>query len=205
MKTNVKMKNLLTPVFSLVVIGMVMFHLSSCCKPEIIGSVPNTLRPQETNNWCWAATTQMLAAHLGISVNQCDLANHRFGKTNCCNPQNDGATCPKTNDCNTPGWLELDFAGVKFDESATALTWKNLKKQLYCSKKPMGYAYGTSGVVGHVLVIKGYITVSGTKYVVLNDPWSPCQGAERLITYDEYADPAGTSTHWNTWYNIAKK
>ncbi len=193
-------------LFVLVLLASSFLVLESCrCTPEVIGSVPNTLRPQETNNWCWAAVTQMLAQHVGISVKQCDLANHRFGKTNCCDEQNPPADCPKTNDCNTPGWLELDYAGVKFNESATALSWNSLTKQLYCSKKPMGYAYGTSGVVGHVVVIKGYITVSGVKYVILNDPWSPCAGSERLITYDEYVDPAGTSTHWNTWYNIAKK
>lgn len=196
MKTNI----------TLVLIGSaLLFYAASCCTPEIIGSVPNNLRTQETNNWCWAATTQMLAEHLGISVTQCDLANHRFGKSNCCDFQNPGVSCPKTNDCNTPGWLELDYAGVSFNESATALTWESLRKQIFCSKKPMGYAYGTPGVVGHVLVIKGYITVAGTNYVVLNDPWSPCSGEERLITYETYADPAGTSTHWNTWYNIAKK
>lgn len=69
----------------------------------------------------------------------------------------------------------------------------------------MGFAYGTSGVVGHVVVIKGYVTVGSTSYVVLNDPWNPCVGQERLITYNEYQDPAGTATHWNTWYDIRKK
>lgn len=182
-----------------------LYYLGSCCKPELIGSVPNTLRPQETNNWCWAAVTQMLAQHVGNSVQQCDLANHRFGKTNCCNPQTTGVPCPKTNDCNTPGWPELDFAGVKFSETTTALAWDDVRKQVYCRKKPMGYAYGTPGVVGHVVVMKGYITVEATRYVVLNDPWSPCNGSERLITYEEYADPAGTSTHWRTFYNIEKK
>ncbi len=79
------------------------------------------------------------------------------------------------------------------------------KSQIYCAKKPMGYAYGTPGVVGHVVVIKGYVSVGNTNYVVLNDPWSPCQGAERLLEYTSYADPPGTATHWNTWYGIAKK
>jgi hypothetical protein len=184
---------------------LAMFLASACCRPEIIGSVANTLRPQQTNNWCWAAATQMLAQHLGIAVNQCDLANHRFGMTTCCENEVAGSDCPKNSDCNMPGWVELDYAGVKFDESSTALTWKNIRKQIYCKKKPMGYAYGTPGVVGHVVVIKGYITVAGTNYVVLNDPWAPCVGTERLLTYDDYADPAGSSTHWNTWYNIAKK
>jgi len=147
----------------------------------------------------------MLAEHLGLSVTQCALANHRFGRTDCCDPQTAGTTCPKTNNCNMPGWVDLDFAGAKSDESGTALSWADLQKQIYCAKKPMGFAYGTPGVVGHVLVIKGYVTVAGTDYVVLNDPWSPCTGAERLITYAEYVDPAGTATHWNTWYNIAKK
>ncbi|XZF12649.1 C39 family peptidase [Chitinophagaceae bacterium MMS25-I14] len=178
---------------------------SGCCSPEITGSVPNTLRTQETNNWCWAATTQMLAAHFGISVTQCSLANKSFGRTDCCNPQNEGNSCPKTNNCNMPGWPMLDFAGLKFTEAKTALSWDDLRKQIFCSKKPMGYAYGTPGVVGHVLVIKGYLTLSGTNYLVLNDPWSPCVGQERIITYAEYADPSGTATHWSTFYNLDKK
>ncbi len=179
--------------------------LGGCCNPEIVGSVPNTLRPQQTNNWCWAAVTQMLAQHVGITVTQCDLANHRFGRTDCCNDQNAGVDCPKTDSCNKPGWPELDYAGLKFSESATALSWSQVQSEIYCGKRPMGYAYGTPGVVGHVVLIKGYITVAGTNYVVLNDPWAPCTGAERLITYAEYVDPAGTATHWDTWYNIAKK
>lgn len=184
---------------------LLAIFLTGCCKPEIAGTVPNTLRPQETNNWCWAATTQMLAQHVGVSVTQCDLANHRFGRTDCCNNQNADSDCPKTDSCNMPGWLELDYAGVTFEESATARTWEQIRSQIYCAKKPMGYAYGTPGVVGHVVVIKGYITVAGTDYVIINDPWAPCTGTERLLEYNSYADPPGASTHWNTWYNIAKK
>jgi len=55
-----------------------------------------------------------------------------------------------------------------------------------------------------VLVIKGYLTLNGTNYLVLNDPWSPCMGQERIITYEQYADPSGSATHWNTWYNLRK-
>ncbi len=187
-----------------VAISYGLLFFTGCCKPEVIGNVPNVLRPQETSLWCWAATTQMLAQHFNISVTQCDLANHRFGKTNCCTPKNQGSSCPKTDDCKKAGWLELDYAGVKFDESATALSFDDLKRQIFCSKKPMGYAYGGTGI-GHVLVIKGYVTVGGTNYLVLNDPWSPCVGAERLITYEEYKDPAGDVTHWSTFFNIEKK
>lgn len=197
------MKTLFFP--GMLLITAVMSFSGCCCEPEIIGSVANTLQPQQTNNWCWAAVTQMLAQHVGIAVSQCDLANHRFGRTDCCTEETAGVPCPKTDDCDMPGWPELDYAGLTFNESSTARTWDAVRDELYCAKRPMGYAYGTSGVVGHVVLIKGYVTVGGTDWVVLNDPWSPCVGAERLISYDEYADPTGTSTHWATWYNIAKK
>lgn len=195
----------LTTLLVLLLSFAVAVIFMGCCTPTDSSNVTNTLRTQETNNWCWAATTQMLAQHVGQTVTQCDLANHRFSKTNCCDYQNAGQPCPKTNDCNTPGWLELDFSGVKFSETSTALSWTDLKKQIYCSKKPMGFAYGTSGVVGHVVVITGYQAIGGINYVILNDPWSPCNGQVRTITYAEYVNPSGSSTHWNTWYNIEKK
>ena len=185
--------------------------LYGCCKPEVAGNVSNTLRPQQTNNWCWAATTQMLAQHFDITVSQCDLANQVIGTSGCCsaseNP-NDG--CRRNDECNRPGWPELDRVGLKFEESGASLSWATLREQIYCAKKPMGFAYGWSGYVGHVLVIKGYITLAGTNYLVLNDPWSPCIGEERIITYEEYQDPSGpmpadSTTHWTTFYNIAKK
>jgi hypothetical protein len=198
-----RIRTFLLPALLLIVAAL---SLTGCvCKPEIIGSVANTLRPQQTNNWCWAATTQMLAQHAGLSVNQCDLANHRFGLTDCCDNKTSGADCPKIDACNMPGWLELDFAGAKADETTTARTWEEMRSEIYCDHGPMGYAYGTPGVVGHVVVIKGYVSVGSTNYVVVNDPWSPCNGNERLLEYGSYADPPGTSTHWRTWYNIAKK
>ncbi len=197
------MKKLITwKTFTLA--GFALLLISSCCKPELTGSVANTLRPQETNNWCWAATTQMLAQHFNVTVTQCSLANQRFGRNDCCNPKSDMGNCPKTDSCNRPGWIMLGACGLSSDESAAALSWNSLRKQIYCSKKPMGYAYGTPGVVGHVLVIKGYLTLGGTNYLVLNDPWAPCNGQERIITYEQYADPAGSATHWRTWYNIKK-
>ncbi|AXG69840.1 hypothetical protein KORDIASMS9_02068 [Kordia sp. SMS9] len=180
--------------------------IQSCCTPStVIGNVNNILRPQETSQWCWAAVTQMIAENEGQFVTQCDLANHRFGKTNCCDFENAGQSCPKTNDCRTPGWLELDFAGVNFSTSNAGLSLAQLRKSIYCSKDVLGYAYGTPGVVGHVVVVKGYFSIGGTDYVVLNDPWSPCTGSERVITYAEYLDPSGPRTHWTTWYKTSKK
>src|SRR5690554_6789437 len=102
---------------SILLAGVALLSVSACCRPEIMGSVKNRLRPQETNNWCWAATTQMLGQHFDIGVDQCDLANHVFSDSDCCDPENPEESCPKNNECNRPGWLELDFIGLKFSES----------------------------------------------------------------------------------------
>ncbi len=200
-----KIKSVLISSIIIINLCVLSAYFSGCCDPEIIGSVPNQLRPQETNNWCWAAVTEMLADHFDIAVNQCDLANTSFGRTDCCKFQTPGTSCPKTDSCDTPGWPMLDEAGLKFATSSNGLDWEDIQYEIYCDDTPMGYAYGTPGVVGHVVVIKGYVTAGGTDWVVLNDPWAPCSGSERLITYNDYIDPPGTSTHWTTWYNIEKK
>src|ERR1700687_785173 len=91
----------------LVLLLATAFLMAGCCKPnDSLGSQPVTLRPQETNNWCWAATTQMITEFLGHGKNQCDLANLRFGRTDCCT-----GACPKTPACNMPGWTMFTESG----------------------------------------------------------------------------------------------
>ena len=201
-----------------VVIFSFLLLIAGCCRPGLSGDVPNTLRPQETNNWCWAAVTQMLAEHLRISTNQCTLANMRFGgqnefEANCCTEQTRGTPCPKTNDCDLPSQLALAYVDMTASQSSTALSWSNIKSQIACAGKPMAYGYGTKGAVGHVVIIRGYTILPSarigggrnTSYVVLNDPAPACSGQQRLITYAEYADPAGSATHWTTTYDIARR
>jgi hypothetical protein len=96
-------------------------------------------------------------------------------------------------------FAECDFLT---DVTATPLSWADLKDQVYCRKKPMSYAYGPkTGGVGHVVVVSGYAEIAGVTWVALTDPWSPCIGANRFITYDEYSN-SGTTNHWETNYNI---
>jgi peptidase C39-like protein len=194
--------------------------IAGCCRPGLSGDVPNTLRPQETNNWCWAAVTQMLGQHLGIQITQCKLANMRWGGQNefeadCCTEQTAGKPCPKTNDCDMPSAMNLRAIDAQSSRSSTALSWSNLRSQIVCAGKPMGYSYGTKNAVGHIVVIRGYTMVfkiaavrntgASVSYVVLNDPAPACSGQQHLITYAEYADPAGSATHWVTYYDIARQ
>jgi hypothetical protein len=190
-----------TPIVVLVVVAAIA--LGGCCsasKADMTSSQSVNLRPQETNNWCWAATTEMIAETMGVSLDQCDLANDRFGRTDCCE-----GSCPKNDDCNMPGWTMFTETGATYDSSSTPLSWNALKEEIYCDGKPMAYAYGPkSGGVGHVLVIYGYAELGSSgsmRYLFLKDPWSPCNGQDRSITYDEYSN-SGTTDHWETMHNI---
>jgi len=189
------------PMVALVVVAGIA--LGGCCsasKADMTSSTTVGLRSQETANWCWAATTEMVAESQGESIAQCDLANDRFGRTDCCE-----GDCPKNDDCNMPGWTMFTETGADLDTTSSPLSWNAIKEQIYCEDRAMAYAYGPkTGGVGHVLVVYGYAELGSSgsmRYLFLKDPWSPCNGQDRAITYDEYSN-SGTTDHWSTMYNI---
>jgi hypothetical protein len=189
--------------------------LTRCCFPNMMTSLPVTLHPQETKNWCWAASAQMVMDYLGHNVSQCTQANNRFGRTECCNID----LCPlpvepplydvagNCVNCACPGWPEFDKYGFTYKMTSNKpLSWFQLREQLcnttYCKSKPFAFAWHWLGGGGHLMVAKGYKTVMGINYVEILDPWTPCKGDERLVTYDFYnADPTD-HTHWNDFYDI---
>lgn len=199
---------LLIPALLLLVI------LPSCCKPALIGSLPVPLHPQETSNWCWAASGQMVMDYLGHNVSQCTEANNRFGRTDCCNidlcpAPTQAATYDAYGNCTgcvCGGWPEFGKYGFTFKTtSSAALSWADLRTQLsnesYCKKKPFAFSWHWNGGGGHMMVAKGYLTLAGTNYVVILDPWAPCSGDERIITYADYVQGTGY-THWNDYYDV---
>ena len=87
--------------------------MAGCCNPGMIGAQPVTLKAQETNMWCWAASGEMVMDFLGTNVTQCDQANKRFGRNDCCNT-------PTPNACINGGWPEFDKYGFTFNTTANA-------------------------------------------------------------------------------------
>lgn len=53
------------------------------------------------------------------------------------------------------------------------------------------------------MVLIGYVTINGTNYVTINDPWAPNVGDQRVIPYTEYVSGSSYS-HWNDYYNVTK-
>jgi hypothetical protein len=175
--------------------------LSGCCTPDAnLGSVNLTSTDQHQSNWCWAASGEMTMNFLGAnpSVVQCDEANKRFGRTDCCNN-------PTPSACNNGGWPEFDKYGFTADHTSdAALSWDDVKKQIYCRHKAFCNTWHWSGGGGHMMVISGYMVLDGVQYVYLRDPLPVGVGSSRWITYARYVSGPGY-THWDDYYNITKK
>jgi len=168
------------------------------CTPAVIGSQPVTLRPQETGMWCWAASGEMIMDFLGTDVSQCDEANKRFGRTDCCNS-------PVPAACVNGGWPEFDKYGFGFSTTSNAaLTWDQVRDQIYCKRKPWAITWAWTGGGGHMMVGIGYTTIDGTNWVAINDPWAPNVGDQYMRTYDQYVSGPGY-THWDDYFDVTKK
>lgn len=175
---------------------------------------------QQTGMWCWAASTQMILGYYGITVKQCALADSLLRKTypkiSCCDSSLGKPGCPLPNDpkCVHGGNFMVDKYGFTSEESHVPLSWLALTKQIDSLQSPMGYAihspagdtvkglYVKTG--GHLRVIRGYITVNGQNYLLINDPMPPCEGTVYPISYDEYAHGRGNWLQTTTLYNISK-
>jgi hypothetical protein len=153
-----------------------------------------SLFPQEQSNWCWAATGKMIMSYLGKPVAQCDEANYRFGRNDCC-------TYPSSSACNLGGWP--DFSHFGFSSSTTssaALSFATIQSQID-AHKPIAYSWHWNSGGGHMMALIGYKTVAGSQYVTIDDPWAPNEGDQTDILYSVYVS-GDTYTHWNDYYNI---
>jgi len=185
--------------FTNLAFAAMIFVSNSCCTPnKTIGSQPVILRSQETGMWCWAASGQMCMEFLGTNVTQCDEANKRFGRNDCCNS-------PVPTGCVNGGWPEFDKYNFTFSTTSdAALSWDALQTQIYCRSKPIAFSWHWNGGGGHMMVVTGYAVINNVNYVSINDPWAPNVGNQRFITYDEYVS-GSDHTHWNDYYDITKK
>jgi hypothetical protein len=181
-----------------------MLFMAGCCNPGNIGSQAVTLDAQQTSMWCWAASGKMTMdfVHSASNVQECDEANKRFGRNDCCHS-------PVPSACVNGGWPEYEkYSFTATQTSDAPLSWANLTSQIYCSRKPFAFAWHWNGGGGHMMVATGYVTIDGTQYVSVNNPWPPNAvttggGVQEVYTYDKYVGgSAYDHTHWNDYYNI---
>jgi hypothetical protein len=80
---------------------------------------------------------------------------------------------------------------------ARALPWEEIKRQIYCKKKPFAFSWWLAEseyMSGHVMVAVGYKELGGELYVDYLDPSPPVDSENPIphdgrlvtLTYDEY-------------------
>lgn len=154
------------------------------------------LYPQQQDQWCWAASGQMIMSYLGATrVTQCDEANKRLGRTDCCNS-------PTPTACNQPGWPEPEKYGFAYNTYDGALSFSSLTNEIN-NNRPVAFSWGWTGGGGHMMVARGTWTsrLTFTQYVDVNNPWPPNTGDQYSDTYSNYVS-GSDHVHWSDLYNF---
>ena len=162
---------------------------------QVILNVP--LIAQQTDQWCWAASAEMIMTYHQFPVSQCEQANVRLKLKACCND-------PIPMDCVQPGWPEYDSFNFEFftTEWGNALTWEELKFEIN-NNRPISFAWGWRHTenAGHMMDAVGYIENSTGRFVAIHDPW---EGAAPIITYEEFVSSINYD-HWVDYYGISHR
>lgn len=161
--------------------------------------LPVSLFAQETSQWCWAASGQMLMSYAGYPVKQCEQANHAGSRTDCC-------STPTPSACVFSGWPDLNYYGFNSTttSSGTALSWDSLRSEIVNNRRPVAFSWAWTGGGGHMMVAIGAKTVGTSNYVTMNDPWSPNWGGQSDILYSAFVSGSGYS-HISDIYNIVHR
>ena len=187
----------LTKFMLLIFVFTISFTWDGCCPPYDDSKVlPVTLWPQETSQWCWAASGQMCMDFLGNNVSQCTQANNRFGRTDCC-------TTP--GNCVTGGWPEFDkYNFTSLNTNNSPLSWDKIRDEIDCKNRPITYTWHWAGGSGHMVAVVGYSIgeCNGDKFLHINNPLPVNTGSVYTITYDAYVAGDPGSSHWNDYYEI---
>jgi hypothetical protein len=185
--------------FIFVSVITLLLVFSSCCPPfedSKVLSVP--LWPQETSQWCWAASGQMCMDFLGNNVSQCTQANNRFSFSNCCNS-------PTPVACVLGGWPEFNKYNFTSKNTVNApLSWDEIRQEIDCSNRPITYTWHWAGGSGHMVTVVGYSTgeCNEQRFLHINNPLPVNTGSNYTITYEAYVAGDPGSSHWNDYYEI---
>lgn len=163
------------------------------------GSTPLSthLRAQETSDWCWAASAEMVMETLGKRVPQCEQARSQgFCSSDCCG--NPTPLC-----CIQSGWPQFEKFSYDSKYFDRALTWDELKTELGVHRRPVAFSYHHSrgSGVNHMMVAYGFEEHGLIRLVHVLDPWPPRIGDCREISYSEYINTP-TTRHWRDYFEV---
>jgi hypothetical protein len=182
---------------------------------------------QQRKSWCWVASTQMVLKYFNsnTSITQCDILNKYQSVRNPISPQ-----CSFTGNCvcdtsATPLCnYEISYNpqtdifqkifkeyGYKSEfQSENLLPWDTIKKQIdncqpiivLFSRRTILDTNSDSGQ--HCVVIDGYLEQDCNHFLLVKDPWEPCDsGCSYALNYDTTEGAISMNTTSSLWvYDI---
>jgi len=187
------------------------------------------------NNWCWAASGQMIMELLGEGPKQacqCRQAEQVLGVKGCCVTS---SSCLPVDDlparCDQPRWPAFvekpERYGFEYKTTCDAL--EKRQNDDACDSRPLGWAELTAEIcagrpviaslrargslTGHTVVVKGFSSRPARRVLVL-DPSKLCPSNRDCegeldegfwISYEEFAAGWDGLVHWVDFYGIRKK
>lgn len=156
---------------------------------------------QQQSQWCWAASTSAAVKYIfAIDYSQCQQANDRFNRGDCCSN-------PGSSNCNKPSALAdvgnylASKKGINSTHEWWSLSWSQAKSELGTARRPFLVRYGYDGTLnGHIVVARGYVDygTSADSIGVMN-PLSG--GSYPWYTWSYFKDNA-TWTWTNTLWKL---
>lgn len=191
--------------------------------------------PGRADNWCWAATGQMIMEMLGeepARACQCRQAEQVLGVSGCCaDPSSCAPADTVPTRCDQPRWpafvekpdrysfgyaTTCDALPDRQDDDACdskPLGWRQLTGEL-CAGRPVIASLRPRGSArGHTIVVKGFSTRPRRRVLVV-DPSKLCPADRNCegeldegfwLSYDEYVAGWDGMVHWVDFYGIRKK
>jgi hypothetical protein len=203
-------------VFVILCLGTLVSAWTAQAQIKIL---PVVLHWQETPEWCWATSGEMLMEYKGgvnpREVPECYEANQELGRTDCC-------TCPTPSACVKPGWPQFSTWGFNSTETpGTPLTFSEVMGQIN-NNDPFMFQWDWNGGGSHVMVAKGYFNFDffgfAWNFIWVDNPLppqgrcgpgnasGPFGGDVELDSYAEFVGgPGYNHTHGSDVYNISLK
>lgn len=170
--------------------------------------------PQQTDDWCWAASAEM-AMHFARSstyVRQClqaDISDAPPGSTqppHCCAVGADNYT-NSPDSCDTQSLPDFDRFTYHADTNnsdpdsntdGAVLSWTKLIAIIGCNQSPVVFAWKFSGGGGHTMIAIGYRTVldadgNSVNMVEINDPETLDSDDQRVANAIEQGQTLATN------------
>ncbi|TDX00200.1 papain-like cysteine protease family protein [Dinghuibacter silviterrae] len=149
--------------------------------PQYVGIPRNVFNfyaaRQVEDEWCWAASIQMILNYYGVSITQADIAARTFGLDENGNIVNSGAS-PDVINANLNNW-SIDHQGRRYVVRSSYVPGAPAPSDLLgwlSNRRPLLITYANETTSGHAIVLTGcsfYPTVAGPNIqsLIFRDPW----------------------------------